>query len=283
MTDVPNRTELLTLSRFFRQKFGRRIYKLPVDAGFTCPNRDGRRGWGGCTYCNHQSFSPALAHRRQSVSVQLRQARDRVRQSPRGRHAQFLAYFQAFSNTDGPVESLRQCYDSALAIADIVGLDIATRPDCVPNAVLDLLQSYSERTHVWLEIGLESSHDETLQRLNRGHGWREFEDALRRASGRHLQLCVHLILGLPGETPAMMRQTADRLGQLMAEIQAPAIGVKLHHLHIVRGTVLAQAYGAGRVLTLTPAAYVGLVCDVLERLPPQTVIHRWVGDTLEGV
>lgn len=277
---APFNGELYTLGRFLRQTFGYPVHKLPIDAGFTCPNLDGTKGTGGCAYCNNRSFSLGLPHRRQSVREQLHRQRDRVLQSPRRRAQHFLAYFQSFTNTYGPVEHLQALYDEALAVPDVVGLDISTRPDCVPDPVLDLLETYGRTHHVWLELGLESSHDRTLDAINRGHHWAAFEDALGRASGRGLHLCVHLILGLPGETPEMIRATGDRLGRLMAEINAPALGIKLHHLHIVKGTALAQAYHRGEVALLTPDRYVPLVCDVLERLPANTVIHRFMGDTL---
>lgn len=272
--------ELFTLGKFLRSQFGQRVQKLSIDGGFTCPNRDGTKGIGGCSYCNNRSFSLGVGNDRLSIREQIESQINRVRLNGRRQGELFLAYFQCFSNTYAPVERLRQLYDEALSVTQVVGLDIATRPDCVPDPVLDLLQDYAQRTHLWLELGLESSHDRTLAKINRGHSWAEFESAMRRSSGRGMNLCVHIILGLPGETPEMMRQTATRLGQLMAEVEAPAIGIKLHHLHIVKGTALAKDYAAGNITTLTPEEYVPLVCDFLERLPEKTVIQRFMGDTL---
>lgn len=272
--------ELFTLGKFLRREFGQPVLKLSIDGGFTCPNRDGTKAIGGCTYCNNRSFSLGVGNDRLSIREQIESQINRVRQSGRRKAELFLAYFQSFSNTYAPVERLRQLYDEALSVPEVVGLDIATRPDCVPDPVLDLLQDYAQRTHLWLELGLESSHDRTLARINRGHNWAEFESAMRRSSGRGINLCVHMILGLPGETPDTIRQSATRLGQLMAELSAPAIGIKLHHLHIVKGTALAKDYPAGDIATLTPEKYVPLVCDFLERLPENTVIQRFMGDTL---
>lgn len=276
--------ELFTLGKFLRRHFGQPVQKLSLDGGFTCPNRDGTKGVGGCTYCNNRSFSLGFGLGRGSDCLSVREQIEgqinRVRQSGRRPAELFLAYFQSFSNTYGAIARLQQLYDEALSVPGVVGLDIATRPDCVPDAVLDLLQAYAQRTHLWLELGLESSHDRTLAQINRGHTWAEFESAMRRSSGRGFNLCVHIILGLPGETPEMMRQTATRLGQLMAELDFPAMGIKLHHLHIVKGTALAKDYAVGKITTLTPEEYVPLVCDFLERLPENTVIQRFMGDAL---
>ncbi|OAB55022.1 hypothetical protein AY599_18950 [Leptolyngbya valderiana BDU 20041] len=270
---------LYTFGKYLKQTFGKPVRKISIDAGFTCPNRDGTVAKRGCTFCNNRSFSEGTAYRRQSVREQIEAGIDRLRHSRHNTDA-FLAYFQSFSNTYAPVDVLESLYDAALAVEGVVGLDIATRPDCVSDEVLDLLQGYAQKTHLWLELGLESSHDSTLSRINRGHTWAQFEDAVRRLSGRGINLCVHLILGLPGETPTMMRETAQRLGELISQVDLPTFGIKLHHLHIVKGTVLAWEYKAGRVETLTPDAYVCLACDVLERLPRNTVVQRFVGDTL---
>ncbi|MBO9998844.1 MAG: TIGR01212 family radical SAM protein [Cyanobacteria bacterium SID2] len=270
---------LYTFGKYLKQTFGTSVRKISIDAGFTCPNRDGTLAKGGCIYCNNRSFSEGTAYRRLSVRQQLEAGIDRVRQSRRPTDA-FLAYFQSFSNTYAPLDVLETLYDEALSVEGVVGLDIATRPDCIPDDVLDLLQTYAQKTCVWLELGLESSHDSTLERINRGHTRAQFEDAVRRMSGRGLNLCVHAILGLPGETPQMMQETAKWLGELVMSLDIPTFGIKLHHLHIVKGTVLAREYKAGKVETLTPDAYVSLVCDTIERLPENTVIQRFMGDTL---
>jgi len=251
-----------------RATFGCRVHKVSIDAGFTCPNRDGTVTVGGCIYCNNTSFSPG--DRRLSVTEQLTQGKRFLRQ--RYGAEKFMAYFQAYSNTYADVQHLRHLYDEALACEDIVGLAIGTRPDCVPDAVLDLLAEYAARTYLWLELGLESGHDQTLAFLNRGHTVAAFDDAVRRARQRHLQVCTHLILGLPGESPAAMLHTARYVAAL--GLQA----VKLHHLHVVRQTALEKMYRRGDVPLLTLDEYAPLVVDCLEVLPPEMIIMRLMGD-----
>jgi radical SAM protein (TIGR01212 family) len=251
-----------------RQTFGCRVHKVALDVGFTCPNRDGTMAVGGCIYCNNTSFSPG--NRRLSVSEQLAQGKRFLRQ--RYGAQKFIAYFQAYTNTYGEVHRLRDLYDAALASEDIVGLAIGTRPDCVPEPVLDLLANYATRTYLWLELGLESGHDQTLMSLNRGHTVAAFDDAVRRAQQRHLRLCAHVILGLPGESAADILATARYLAALRLD------AVKLHHLHVVRHTVLEKLYHRGEVPLFSLDDYASLVVDCLEVLPPDMIIMRLMGD-----
>lgn len=251
-----------------RQTFACRVQKVSIDAGFTCPNRDGTVAMGGCIYCHNSSFSPG--DRRLSVTEQLTAGKRFLRQ--RYGAEKFLAYFQAYSNTYRDVFLLRELYDEALACEDIVGLCIGTRPDCVPEPVLDLLAEYAARTYLWLELGLESGHDQSLVLLNRGHTVAAFSDAVQRAQQRHLRLCAHVILGLPGETPADMLATMHYLAALGLD------AVKLHHLHVVRHTVLDRMYQRGEVALLNLEAYAALVVDCLEVLPPEMIIMRLLGD-----
>jgi uncharacterized protein len=251
-----------------RHTFGCRVHKVALDVGFTCPNRDGTVTVGGCIYCNNASFSPG--DRRLSVTEQLAQGKRFLRQ--RYGAQKFIAYFQAYTNTYGDVHRLRDLYDAALASEDIVGLAIGTRPDCVPEPVLDLLADYAARTYLWLELGLESGHDQTLAFLNRGHTVAAFDDAVRRAQQRHLRLCAHVILGLPGESAADILATARYLAALRLD------AVKLHHLHVVRHTVLEKLYHRGAVSLLSLADYASLVVDCLEILPPDMIIMRLMGD-----
>lgn len=251
-----------------RQTFGCRVHKVSLDVGFTCPNRDGTVAVGGCIYCNNASFSPG--NRRLSVSAQLEQGKRFLRQ--RYGAQKFIAYFQAYTNTYGDVDRLRTLYDEALRSEDILGLAIGTRPDCVPDAVLDLLADYASHTYLWLELGLESGHDQTLALLNRGHTVAAFDDAVRRAQQRQLQLCAHVILGLPGESAADILATARYLAALRPD------AVKLHHLHVVRHTVLERLYHQGQVALLSLEDYATLVVDCLEVLPPDMVIMRLMGD-----
>jgi radical SAM protein (TIGR01212 family) len=256
-------------SQFLKERFGCKVYKLTVDAGFTCPNRDGTRGHGGCIYCENRAFSPA-AGSRLSVSKQLEQEKRLAAERYNAR--KFIAYFQPFTNTYGPLPRLGELYQEALSVEDVVGLSLGTRPDCTPEPVLNYLQRLAARTHLWIEYGLQSAHDSTLRTINRGHTSAEFEDAVHRAQGRGILICVHLILGLPGETPEMMRRTADMVASLGID------GVKLHHLHVVRHTALEELYRKGDLRLLDMRRYASLAADVIERMPPWTVLQRFVGD-----
>jgi hypothetical protein len=257
-------------SRFLRERFGTKVYRVTVDGGFTCPNVDGTVAVGGCVYCDNRSFSPNRRLPRMPIREQVRRGIAILRQ--RYRAEQFIAYFQAATNTYAPVAKLRKLYDEALDHPQVVGLAVGTRPDCVPDEVLDLLQRYARGRYVCLELGLQSVHDRSLDWMNRGHHLDAFLDAVRRAQGRGLDLCVHVILGLPGETHQDMLATADALAAL------PVQGVKIHNLHVVRDTPLERMYRAGEVRLFELGEYVQLVCDFLERLPPGMVIHRLSGD-----
>jgi radical SAM protein (TIGR01212 family) len=217
-------------SRFLRQRFGARVARVTIDAGFTCPNVDGTVTTGGCVYCDNRSFSPNRRLPRATVRAQVQRGIDVL--GPRYSARHFLAYFQAATNTHAPVDRLRRLYDEALDHPQVVGLAVGTRPDSVPDAVLDLLEGYARRLYVCLELGLQSIHDRSLDWMNRGHHFDAFVDAVRRCQGRGLDVCAHVILGLPGESPEDMLATADALAGL------PVQAVKIHNLHIVRRTPL---------------------------------------------
>jgi radical SAM protein (TIGR01212 family) len=257
-------------SRFLRERFGGRIFRVTVDGGFTCPNVDGTVAVGGCVYCDNRSFSPNRRLPRTTIREQVHRGVAILQK--RYRADRFLAYFQAATNTYAPVEKLRRLYDEALEHPQIVGLAVGTRPDCVPDPVLDLLQSYARDRYVLLELGLQTIHNRSLDWMNRGHHFDSFVDALHRCQDRGLDLCAHVILGLPGESHADMLATADALASL------PVNGVKIHNLHVVHNTPLETMYRNGEVRMLEMGEYVELVCDFLERLPPTMVIHRLSGD-----
>lgn len=258
------------LNTYFRRHFGERVHKLSVDAGLTCPNRDGTKGIGGCIYCNARGSGTGAHARGISITEQLLAAKTAVVR--RFKAHRFLAYFQSFSNTYAPVHRLQAMYDEALAVPDVVGLAVGTRPDCVNEAVLNLLAGYAQQHMVWVEYGLQSAHDTTLARIQRGHDAATFERAVRATAGRGISICAHIILGLPGEQRADMLTTADYVARL------PIDGVKLHLLYVVAGTPMAALYAAGDHRCLSQSAYVDLVCDVLERLPATMVIQRLTGD-----
>jgi radical SAM protein (TIGR01212 family) len=274
MTGVPERQEsrqrYFPLSRYFKERFGTKVYRVTIDAGFTCPNVDGTVAVGGCVYCDNRSFSPNRRLPRTTVRAQVERGVGLL--SARYGADRFVAYFQAASNTYAPPARLRRLYDEALEHPQIVGLAIGTRPDCVPDEILDLIEGYARDRYVCLELGLQSIHDRSLDWMNRGHHYDAFVDAVARCQGRGLDLCAHVILGLPGESTADMLGTADALASL------PLQGVKIHNLHVVRDTPLERMYQTGEVRLLEFDEYVGLVCDFLERLPPQMVIHRLNGD-----
>jgi len=256
------------LSEYLRRRFGARVRKIPLDAGLTCPNRDGTKGVGGCAYCVDETFSPSAGRR--SVAEQVAAALAR----PRKPGDRFIAYFQPASNTYAPVDRLREMYDQAVSAPEVVALAVGTRPDCAPDPVLDLLQSYTGRVDVWVEYGLQSAHDRTLARINRGHGFAEFADAVERTRGRGLRIGAHVILGLPGETRQDMMETAGRLDALSVD------AVKLHHLYVARGSALEPEYAAGRLRVLSEAEYVPLACDFMERLSQNVVMDRLIGESL---
>jgi len=257
-------------SRFLRERFGAKVYRVTIDAGFTCPNVDGTVAVGGCVYCDNRSFSPNRRLPRATVRDQVRRG-IAILQERYGAD-RFIAYFQAATNTYAPVAKLRQLYDEALDHPQLVGLAIGTRPDCVPDPVLDLIQGYARDRYVCLELGLQTIHDRSLDWMNRGHHFDAFVDAVRRCQGRGLDLCAHVILGLPGESREDMLATAETLAAL------PVQAVKIHNLHVVKNTPLEEMYRAGQVRLFDFDGYVHLVCDFLERLPPAMVIHRLSGD-----
>lgn len=258
------------LNTYFKNKFGCRVHKLTVDAGLTCPNRDGTLGTGGCIYCNPRGSGTGAHAKGLSIRDQLEGSKAAV--AKRFKAKKFLAYFQSFSNTYAPVEQLRRLYDEALSVSDIVGMTIGTRPDCVDEAKLSLLEGYARDRLIWIEYGLQSAHDGTLVAINRKHDVAAFETAVRATAGRRIHICTHIILGLPGETADHMRATAEFIARL------PIDGVKLHLLYVVKRTPMADLYQTGTYRCLEQDEYVDLVCDVLERLPGHVVIQRLTGD-----
>jgi len=275
-TDWRRHPRYYPFSRFLRQRFPWKVHKVTIDAGFTCPNRDGTKGTGGCIYCINESFCPNSGRGRLSVTEQVTNGMAILRR--RYGAEKFIAYFQAFTNTYAPVERLRALYDEAVALDDVVGLSIGTRPDCVDDRKLDMIASYADAgLHVWVEYGLQSSHDETLKRINRGHGFDEFVRAVGETARRGLFVCAHVILGLPGETRGMMMETAERIAPL------PLAGIKLHHLYVARGTVLCDMYQRREFETLTATEYASLAAEFLERIPPEVAVQRLVGDVTSNV
>ncbi len=260
-----------SFSRFLKEKFGTKVYRVTVDGGFTCPNVDGTVAKGGCVYCDNRSFSPNRRLPRVPIRDQVTRGIEIL--TNRYKVDSFIAYFQAATNTYAPLEKLRRLYEEALDNPQVIGLAVGTRPDCVPDEVLDLLQEFAKDCYVCLELGLQTIHDRSLDWMNRGHYLDSFLDAVHRCQDRGLDLCIHVILGLPGESHADMMSTAD------TEAALPVHGVKIHNLHVVRDTPMEEMYRRGEVAMFSLEEYVQLACDFLERLPPEMVIHRLNGDS----
>ena len=254
---------------FENQVRGYKLYKASVDAGFTCPNIDGTCGRGGCIFCSGGSgYFTADA----SVSVEEQIAREMERIRAKHPDAKAVAYFQAHTNTYAPSETLRDLFERALSCEGIVGLSIGTRPDCLSEEILCYLKELSDRTLLTVELGLQTIHPRTAKIINRGYDLKTFMTAYKGLKGRGIRTCVHLINGLPGETKKMMLETASYVGQLRPD------AVKIHMMHVIRGTVLEKLYSEKKYRPMSMDEYVKLVCCQLEVLPPETVIERLTGD-----
>lgn len=264
-----------SFNRVLKDIFAARVYKIGLRLDFTCPNRDGKVAVGGCIYCNNASHTPQDYRPRTSVTEQLEKGAAAIRK----RHGaeKFIAYFQSYTNTYDSVSKLEKLYREALDFPGVVGLSIATRPDCVPEDVLALITDVSRHTYLWLELGLESMFDRTLQWVNRGHGLGEFTDTVERCKKRALRICTHLILGFPHESREEILQTPELLNRLDID------GVKLHNLHVIKNTVLEKYYNAGDFSLLSQQEYVSLVVDFLERLNPAVSVHRLTGETYRAI
>jgi len=253
-----------------KRVFGCRVHRIAVDAGFSCPNRDGSRGSGGCIYCGGRGSGAHGILQGAPVAQQIEAGKEVMTRKYKAQR--FIAYFQAYSNTYAPAETLRLLYDEALSVPEIVGLIVGTRPDCLPPETVSLLGEYARRTYLWLELGLQSPLDRTLEFLRRGHDFAAFERAVTSCRGAGIRVCAHIILGLPGESRAEMLETAAVLNGLGVD------GVKIHLLHVMKETPLEELYRRGEVRMLDRDEYVGLVCDFLERLRPEISIQRLTGD-----
>lgn len=261
------------LSGFLAMHFPYKVQKISINAGFTCPNRDGSVGYGGCTYCNNQTFNPAYCHTEKSVGQQLEEGKlFFARKYP---EMKYLAYFQAYTNTYGQLEELKRKYEEALAVEGVVGLVIGTRPDCMPDSLLDYLEELSKRTFLLVEYGIESTNDDTLKRINRGHTFAESEDAIRKTAARGIPVGGHIILGLPGEEKEMLIEQAGILSKL------PLATLKLHQLQLIKGTRMAAEYEKAptNFHLYTADEYIDLVIDYIEHLRPDMVLERFVSQS----
>lgn len=264
-----------TFGQSLLKKYGERIHKISLNANLTCPNRDGTKGIGGCTFCNNVSFSPN-ARDLDSITNQLSAGREVILKRTGAK--KYIAYFQAYTNTYGDVADLKKLYDLALSENDIIGLSIGTRPDCVPDEILDLLANYQEQGYeIWLELGLQSSFDETLKKVNRGHGFKEYYQAIHKANKRNLKVCTHLIIGLPGENQSHFEMTLNRV------LSEGVSGLKLHPLHVVKGTQLAREWLRDEYKPLSENEYVKIAADLIEMTPDDIVYHRVTGTASKDI
>lgn len=258
-------------SHYLKEKFGAKVYKITIDAGFSCPNRDGTISNCGCIFCDDGgSFSQAHSNRL-SIEEQVKIGAETLKN--RFKAEKFMSYFQAFSNTYKPVGELEKIYKASLTHPDIVGLSIGTRPDCIDNDKLKLISSFTQDYYTWIEYGLQSVHDKTLLKINRGHDYKCFLKAYEKTKEAGINICLHIILNL-FETYDEMMQTAKTIAKLEPE------GVKIHMLCALEGTKITEMYKNGELNFMSEDEYVNTVCDFLEYLPPQTTIHRLAGNGL---
>ena len=265
-------------SDYFRKRFGERVQKITIDAGFTCPNRDGTCGWGGCTFCDNRAFNPSYNHPDKSISEQIRQGmafhRKRYRKATR-----YLAYFQAYTNTYAPLEELRRLYEQALAVPGIMGIVVGTRPDAVDKKILDYFQELSDRCYVVLEYGIESVFNRTLRRVNRGHDVEKSLWAVSETASRGIRAGGHVIIGLPGESRNDFISTAVELSRW------PLNNIKFHQLQVIKGTAMEQEFRErpGDFETFTLEEYLCLMMEIIERLNPGFVVERIAGEVSPGM
>ncbi|MBQ9084895.1 MAG: TIGR01212 family radical SAM protein [Clostridia bacterium] len=259
------------LSGYFRKKYGSRLRKICIDGGFTCPNRDGKCGIGGCIFCGERG---AGEHIDQTLSIRQQVEKGLSHLGEKGRA---IAYFQSFTNTYAPVDVLRERYDTALIDERIVALAVGTRPDCINEEIADLLLEYSKRVDVWVELGLQSASDKTARMINRGYPTSVFSSAVEMLASRGIPVVAHMIIGLPGEGEAEVDQTVDLLNR------SPIWGVKLHSLYVMEGTRLADMYRSGEFAPIDEGEYIALAARCIARLRGDIVIHRLTGDCPEGL
>lgn len=263
---------MIKFNQYLKQKYGGRIQKISIDAGFTCPNRDGSKASGGCTFCNNVSFSP-YAMTKETVENQINQAMQFYKNRYKNIKG-FLAYFQAYTNTYAPTYKLKEVYDKAMEYDEIIGMSIGTRPDVVPDEVLDLIATYTvEKPEIWIEYGLQTANINTLRNINRAHGVADFVDAVLRTKKRpNIKVCAHMIVGLPGDTFEDYIETVKLFASL------PIDGVKIHPLHIVKHTVMEKQYKNGEIKLLDLEEYAEIVAILLDYLPEDIIIHRLTGE-----
>lgn len=270
-SDDPNK-RYHTWNYALRQQFGEKIFKVPIDGGFDCPNRDGTVAKGGCTFCSVSGSGDMIVAPSDPLPLQFQKEIQLMHQKwPTV--DQYIVYFQNFTNTHAPVDVIRHRFEQVVNEKGVVGLSIGTRPDCLPDEVVNYLAELNERFYLWVELGLQTTFEETSVAINRAHDYQTYLDGVAKLRKHGIRVCTHLINGLPGETPAMMRENVRRTIQ-DSDIQ----GIKLHLLHLMTNTKMMRDYNEGRLQLMSKEAYVSVICDQLEMIPPEIVIHRLTGD-----
>lgn len=261
-----------SLDYYLKETFGKKVYKLALDGGMTCPNRDGTLGFGGCIFCSEGGSGEFAARQTSSLKEQIEHAKSLVKRKIRDEHPSYIAYFQSFTNTYAPLPYLESLFTEAISFPEICALSIGTRPDCLPDETILLLSRLNQKKPVWAELGLQTIHEETAIQIRRGYRLPVFEDACRRLKAMGLPVIVHVILGLPGETREQMLATIRYLADLGID------GIKLQLLHVLKGTELCTLYESGDFQTMSLPEYLSILGDCLKLLPQETVIHRLSGD-----
>ncbi|WP_191566948.1 TIGR01212 family radical SAM protein [Metabacillus idriensis] len=259
-----------TWNYHLRNEFGHKVFKIALDGGFDCPNRDGTVARGGCTFCSAAGSGDFAGNRAEDLVSQFSTIKGKMHE--KWKNGKYMAYFQAYTNTHAPVEVLREKFESVLNLEGVVGLSIATRPDCLPDDVVEYLAELNKRTYLWVELGLQTVHERTALLINRAHDFECYTEGVKKLRKHGIRVCSHIINGLPLENHEMMMETARAVSKL--DVQ----GIKIHLLHLLKGTPMVKQYEKGKLEFLTKADYVKLVCDQLEILPPEMIVHRITGD-----
>ncbi len=259
-----------TWNRYLRDQFNSKIFKVALDAGFDCPNRDGTVAFGGCTFCSVAGSGDFAGDRVDPIPIQFEKVKEKMHE--KWKNGQYIAYFQAYTNTHAPLPVLKEKFEAALALEGVVGISIATRPDCLPDDVVEYLAELNKRTFLWVELGLQTVHEKTATLINRAHDYQTYKDGVKKLRKHNISICTHIINGLPLEDREMMMETAREVAKL--DVQ----GIKIHLLHLLKGTPMVKQYEKGMLEFLERDAYIQLVADQLEIIPPHMVVHRITGD-----
>ncbi|WP_298469703.1 TIGR01212 family radical SAM protein [uncultured Psychrobacillus sp.] len=259
-----------TWNRYLRDTFDMKIFKVALDAGFDCPNRDGTVAYGGCTFCSVAGSGDFAGDKVDPIPVQFEKIRDKMHE--KWKKGKYIAYFQAYTNTHAPLPVLKEKFEAALALEGVVGISIATRPDCLPDDVVEYLAELNERTFLWVELGLQTVHESTARLVNRAHDFNTYIEGVSKLRKHGIRICTHIINGLPLENREMMMETAREVAKL--DVQ----GIKIHLLHLLKGTPMVKQYEKGMLEFMGRDEYIQLVADQLEILPPEMIIHRITGD-----